>query len=91
MALGYPSHDNVTRMHKLFPKVAREPLSLLFIDFKISAQHSGAMSYDSYKNKHLWKIVWVLLGTGSTLLKIAFAVLYISSLIYQLWQPISEL
>lgn len=27
MALGYPSHDNVTRMHKLFPKVAREPLS----------------------------------------------------------------
>lgn len=50
MALGYPSHDNVTRMHKLFPKVAREPLLLLSIDFKISAEHKGAMCYDSYKN-----------------------------------------
>lgn len=77
MALGYPSHDNVTRMHKLFPKVAREPLSLLFIDLKISAQHKRAMCYDSYKNTHLWKIAWVVLGTGPTQLKIGFAVLYV--------------
>lgn len=53
MALGYPSHDNVTRMHKLFPKVAREPLSLLSTDFKISAEHKGAMCYDSYKTTPL--------------------------------------
>lgn len=45
MALGYPSHDNVTRMHKLFPKVARERLTPI----SIRAKHRGAMCYDRYK------------------------------------------
>lgn len=79
MALGYPSHDNVTRMNKLFPKVAREPLSLS-IDFKISTEHKGAMCCDSYKHRHLRKIVWVVLGTESTELKIGFA--YVLTVLY---------
>lgn len=43
MALGYPSHDNMTRTHKLFAEVAREPLSLLSADFGISAERSAVL------------------------------------------------
>lgn len=59
MALGYPSHDNVKRMHKLFPKVAREPLSSSSIHIKIRAEYNKCVIlWQLEKHTHLGTIIY---------------------------------
>lgn len=54
MALGYPSHDNVTWIHKLFPKVAREPLSPALRRFQDQRPVPRGRDGLRQLQKHVW-------------------------------------